>query len=85
MRIAAVKNDVKVIQTCNLLAQRHLGVHELLGSPASHPQCSVCSQAEQKRTTLQLAMKDQKLAQMRNVVRELEGKLADALKRGTDV
>ncbi|KAK9833948.1 hypothetical protein WJX74_010630 [Apatococcus lobatus] len=43
------------------------------------------SRAEQKCTTLQLAMKDQKLAQMRNVVRELEGKLADALKRGTDV
>ena len=42
-------------------------------------------QAEQKRTTLQLAMKDQKLAQMRNVVRELEGRLADAMKRGTDV
>ena len=45
----------------------------------------IAFQAEQKRTTLQLAMKDQKLAQMRNVVRELEGKLADALKRGTDV
>ncbi len=34
---------------------------------------------------LQLAMKDQKLAKMRSVVRELEGKLADALKRGADV
>ena len=42
-------------------------------------------QAEQKRTTLQVAMKYQKLAQMRNVVRELEGGLADAMKRGTDV